>query len=174
VGRGFFALKASVLKRIEELEARLKPIEEEMPPVDFDLLIESEAAYFSRQMTVLRLKARELGYGDKNNTVSWFDLRGCDPVSNDEVREECLAALNADESRVIEAFHKVIEKLIRITAVLSDEEKADVKRYNDVAKRVQGLTSKAFAVEGGVEEELKQARRRYEEIIAKYGEEIYE
>jgi hypothetical protein len=174
MGRRFFALKAHVLKRIEELEARLKPFEEELPPVDFGLLIESENGYFSRQMRVLRLKARELGYGDKNNTVSWFDLRGCDPVSNDEVREECLAALNADESRVIETFHKVIEKLIRVTAVLSDEEKADVKRYNDVARRIQGLTSKGFALEDCVEEELKQARRRYEEIMAKYGEEIYE
>ena len=174
MGRRFFALKASVLKRIEELEARLKPLEDELLPVDFGLLVESENEYFSRQMTVLRLKARELGYGDKNNTVSWFDLRGFDPVSNDEVREECLAALNVDESRVIETFHKVIEKLIRVTAVLSDEEKEDVKRYNDVAKRIQGLTSKGFALEDCVEEELKQARRRYEEIMAKYGEEIYE
>lgn len=167
-------MKASVLKRIEELEVRLKPLEEELPPVDFGLLIESENEYFSRQMRVLRLKARELGYGDKNNTVSWFDLRGFDPVSNDAVREECLAALNVDESRVIETFHKVIEKLIRVTGVLSDEEKEDVKRYNDVAKRVQGLTSKGFALEDCVEEELKQARWRYEEIMAKYGEEIYE
>jgi hypothetical protein len=174
MGRGLFALKASVLKRINELEARLKPLGEELPPVDFGLLIESENEYFSRQMTVLRLKARELGYGDKNNTVSWFDLRGCDPVSNDEVREECLAALNADERRVIETFHKIIEKLIRVTAVLSDEEKADVKRYNDVARRIQGLTSKGFALEDCAEEELKRARRRYEEVMAKYGEEIYE
>ena len=167
-------MKAFVLKRIEELEARLKPLGEELPPVDFGLLIESEKRYFSKQMRVLRLKARELGYGDKNNTVSWFDLRGCDPVSNDEVREECLAALNADERRVIETFHKVVEKLIRVTAVLSDEEKEDVKRYNNVARRIQGLTSKGFALEDCVEEELKQARRRYEEIMAKYGEEIYE
>jgi hypothetical protein len=174
MGWRFFALKASVLKRVEELEERLKPLGEEVPPVDFGLLIESENEYFSRQMRVLRLKARELGYGDKNNTVSWFDLRGCDPVSNDEVREECLAALNADESRVIETFHKVIEKLIRVTAVLSDEEKEDVKRYNDVARRVQGLTSKGLAVEDCLEKELRQARRRYEEIMAKYGEEIYE
>jgi hypothetical protein len=49
VGWRFFALKASVLKRIEELEARLKPFEEELSPVDFGLLIESENEYFSRQ-----------------------------------------------------------------------------------------------------------------------------
>jgi hypothetical protein len=113
MGRSFFELKASVLKRIEGLEAKLEPIEEELPPVDFNLLIESENEYFSGQMVILRKKARELGYGDKNNTVSGFDLRGCDPVSNDEVREECLAALNADKRRVIETFHKVIEKLSR-------------------------------------------------------------
>jgi hypothetical protein len=53
MGRRFFALKASVLKRIDELEARLKPLGEELPPVDFGLLIESENEYFSRQMTAL-------------------------------------------------------------------------------------------------------------------------
>jgi len=56
MGWRFFALKASVLKRIEELEVRLKPVGEELPPVDFGLLIESENGYFSRQMRVLRLK----------------------------------------------------------------------------------------------------------------------
>jgi hypothetical protein len=53
MGWRFFALKASVLKRIEELEARLKPLAEELQPADFDLLIESENEFFSRQMTVL-------------------------------------------------------------------------------------------------------------------------
>ena len=77
MGWGFFALKASVLKRIEELEARLKPLGEDLPSVDFDLLIESENEYFSRQMKVLRLKARELGYGDKNCKTGYIDLRGC-------------------------------------------------------------------------------------------------
>jgi len=66
-------LKASVIKRIERLEEQLKPCEPELPPFDFDLLIESEKAYFSKQMVVLRTRARELGYGDKNNKVSWFD-----------------------------------------------------------------------------------------------------
>jgi hypothetical protein len=83
-------------------------------------------------MDVLRLKARELGYGDKNNKVSWFDLRDCDPVSDDDVRAECLAALNAEEMKIIETFHEVIEKGTRLTAVLSEEEKADVRRYNEV------------------------------------------
>jgi hypothetical protein len=41
-----------------------------------------------------------------------------------------MAALNAEELKIIETLDAVIEKGIRLTALLSDEEKADVKRYN--------------------------------------------
>jgi hypothetical protein len=167
-------LKASIVRRVEGLEERLKPCEAELPPVDFGLLIESEYEYFSRQMTVLRTKARELGYGDKNNKVSWFDLRGCDPVFDDEIREECLRALNADEQRVMETFYDVVEKVIRLTAVLSEEEKADVKKYNGVVLGLGNSLIRRCDPDAYTVEKLNQARLRYEEIMAKYGEAIYE
>lgn len=79
-------MKASIIRRIEKLEGQFKPPPPELPPIDLDLLIKSESEYFSKQMVLLRTKARELGYGDKNNKVSWFDLGGYDPVCNEEVR----------------------------------------------------------------------------------------
>ena len=124
-------MKASVIKRIERLEEQFELCTDpELPPVDFDLLIESESEYFSKEMVLLHTKARELGYGDKNNKVSWFDLGGYDPVINEEVRRACLDALNDEERQVIETLHKVVEKCFRLTANLSEEAKAIVKRYN--------------------------------------------
>jgi len=167
-------LRASIVKRVEVLEARLKPSEPELPPFDFGLLTVCEEEYFSLEMTVLRLKARELGYGDKNNKVSWFDLRGCDPVCDEDVRAECLAALNAEEAKVLETLREVIEKGIRLTAVLSDEEKADVKRYNDVVLFFQNPMIRSSRPDAYGREDLVGARRRYEEIMVKHGEAIYE
>jgi hypothetical protein len=63
-------LRASIVKRVEVLEAKLKPSEPELPPLDFDLLTACEKEYFVLEMRVLRGKARELGYGDKSNTVA--------------------------------------------------------------------------------------------------------
>jgi hypothetical protein len=167
-------LKAAVVKRIEALEAMLKPSEPEIPPLDFDLLTECEKEYFSLWMRVLRLKARELGYGDKDNKVSWFDLRGCDPANDEDVRAECLAALNAKESKVIETFHAVIEKGVRLTAALSEEEKADVRRYNDVVLFFQNSSIRNSDPNRYTAEDLLRARRRYEEIMVKHGEVVYE
>jgi len=171
-------LKAAIIRRIERLEEQLKPLEPELPPFDFDLLIESESDYFSKQMDLLRTKARELGYGDKNNKVSWFDLRGFDPVSNEEVRTECLEALNDEERLVIETLHKVIEKCIRLTANLSEEEKAIVKRYNRVVTYFGNNLMMKIAEQdpskGHTKEELAELRVLYEEIMAKHGEKIYE
>ncbi len=97
-------MKASIIKRIEKLEEWVKPLEPELPPFDVDLLIESESAYFSKRMRLLRCKARELGYGDRNNKVSWFDLGGFDPVCNEEVEKECLEALNDEERKQQPSF----------------------------------------------------------------------
>ena len=171
-------MKASVIKRIERLEEQLKPCEPELPPFDYDLLIESERDYFSKEMVLLRTKARELGYGDKNNKVSWFDLGGFDPVINDEVRMECLEALNDEERRVIETFYEVIVKCIRLTAKLSEEEKAIVKRYNRVVTFFGNSLMMNLAKRGGMKgytrEELSDLRVQYEQIMAKHGERIYE
>ncbi|MDH5595764.1 MAG: hypothetical protein OEY40_03505 [Candidatus Bathyarchaeota archaeon] len=61
-------MKASIIKRVEKLEEQFKPSDPEPPPFDYDLLTESEEAYFSKELTLLRTKARELGYGDKKTT----------------------------------------------------------------------------------------------------------
>jgi hypothetical protein len=172
------ALKISVVRRVERLEGQIHPSEPELPPIDFDLLIESENAYFSKQMTVLRTQARELGYGDKNNKVSWLDLGSCDPVCSDRVREECLEALNYEGKKVIETLHLVIEKCLRLTANLSDEEKVAVKEYNKVTgffgnSMLQNHAQKGW-IPGHTREELAELRRRYELIMQKHGEPIYE
>ncbi|MDH5266609.1 MAG: hypothetical protein OEW62_02895 [Candidatus Bathyarchaeota archaeon] len=171
-------MKASIIKRVEKLEEQLKPSEPKPPPFDYDLLIESERAYFSKELTLLRTKARELGYGDKNNKVSWFDLRGCDPVWNEEVRMECLEALNDEEMQIIETFHKIVEKGCRLTAILSEDEKAIVKKYNHVVtffgnSLMMNAAEKGWS-EGHAREELEELRVLYEQIMAKHGERIYE
>lgn len=171
-------MKTSIIKRVERLEEQIHPSDPELPPFDFDLLVESENAYFSKHMDVLRTQARELGYGDKNNKVSWLDLGSCDPVSNDKVREECLEALNDERKRVIETLHLVIEKCLRLTAKLSDEEKLAVKKYNDVAgffgsSMLMNHAEKGW-IPGHTREELTELRSSYEQIMQKYGETIYE
>ena len=171
-------MKASIVKRVEKLEEQVKPVEPELPPFDFDLLIESESAYFSKRMVMLRTKARELGYGDRNNKVSWFDLGGFNPVCNEEVEMECLEALSDEERKVIETLHLIIEKCIRLTANLSEEEKAVVKRYNRVVtffgnSLMMNNAEKGWS-KGHTKEELIELRVLYEQIMAKHGERIYE
>lgn len=167
-------MRVSIVKRVEELEARLKPSGLESRPFDFDLLTACEKEYFSLEMRVLRLRARELGYGDKNNKVNWFDLRHCDPVFDEEIRAECFAALNAEEAKVLETFNSILEKGLRLTIVLSDDEKADVKRYNDIVMHFQGSIITDFFPDVYSREDLITARQRYEEIMNKHGETIYE
>jgi len=171
-------LKVSVIKRVERLEEQVKPLEPELPPIDFDLLIESESAYFSKRMVLLRTKARELGYGDRDNKVSWFDLGVFDPVCNEEVEMECLEALNDEERQIIETLHLIIEKCIRLTANLSEEEKAVVKKYNNVVTFFGNSLMMNGAEKGWwkghTKEELEELRVLYEQIMAKYGETIYE
>lgn len=174
----FIALKASIIKRIERLEEQLKPGDPELPPMDFDLLIESERVYISKEMVLLRTKARELGYGDRNNKVSWFDLGGYDPSINEEVRRECSEALNDEEKKIVGTLHKIIEKCIRLTASLSEEEKAVIRGYNDVV-RFFGSDMMMNGAEKGwwkgyTEEERQELRVLYEQVMAKYGERIYE
>ncbi|MEJ2271172.1 MAG: hypothetical protein P8X91_01520, partial [Candidatus Bathyarchaeota archaeon] len=99
-------MNVSVIRRIKRLEVQLKPFEPMLPSVDFDLLIDSELTYFSRFMKLLRMKSRELGYGDcpeaNLHGVGWFDLGDYDPVINMEVRAECFEALNENEIKVVE------------------------------------------------------------------------
>lgn len=169
-------LKASIIKRIERLKEQFKPcMDPELPPVDLDLLIESESDYFSKEMVLLRDKARELGYGDKNNKVSWFDWGSYDPVINEDVRMECLEALNDEERQVIKTLHKIIEKCFRLTANLSEEEKTIVKRCNHVVTFFENNLMMNSAKKGWWKGHTKEELRvLYEEIMVKHGERIYE
>ena len=171
-------MKASIVRRVEKLEDQFGQSQPELPSVDFDLLIEGEAAYFSKEMVLLRTKARELGYGDKNNKLNWFDLGGCDPFCNGEVRMECLEALNDEEVEIVETLHEIIEKCIRLTANLSEEEKEVVRKYNEVAMFFGNSLMMNGAAKGWwkghTREELEELRARYEQIMAKHGEKVYE
>jgi hypothetical protein len=48
-------LKASIIRRIEKLEEQFKPSDPEPPPLDFDLLIESESAKCDHVLAILRM-----------------------------------------------------------------------------------------------------------------------
>lgn len=171
-------MKVSIIRRIEKLEDQFKRCTDlELPPFDYYLLVESESAYFSKELVLLRSKARELGYGDKNNKTSWFDLRGCDPSTDMEVRMECLEALNDEEMKIIETLHDVVEKCIRLTANLSDEEKAAIKEYNHmVVFRRYGWKGRFMDCRAPdyTQKEFEEAELLYKQIMAKYGEHVYE
>ena len=171
-------MRTSVIRRIEKLEVQLKPLDTELPSVDFGLLVESEQAYFSREMRLLRTKARELGYGDgpeaNLHSVGWFDLGDYDPVINDEMRMECLEALDENERHIVETLGKVVEKAVRLTAVLSEEEKGVIRKFNEV-KRFLGSD---LLIDGTkrrcTPQELAELQFQYDQIMAKYGEKTIE
>ena len=126
--------RASIVKRIERLETCFEPLNPEFPQVDFSLLVDSELSYFSREMRVLRLKARELGYGGgvegSFHNFGWFDLGNFDPMINDEVKLECFRALNDEERAVLVTLREIMGKGLRLTEVLSEEEKSLIREYN--------------------------------------------
>jgi hypothetical protein len=132
--------------------------------VDSGLLLDSELSYFSKYMKVLRLKAQEIGYGNGTggniHDVGWFDLGNYDPMINDEVKIECLRALNPEESRVIVILHEIIEKAVRLTKNLSDEEKRTIREYKEA---VHQSTS-----------DLADLRHGYRQIMVKHGEKVFE
>jgi len=75
-------------------------------------------------------------------------------------------------------LHLIIEKCIRLTANLSEEEKAVVKRYNRVVtffgnSLMMNNAEKGWS-KGHTKEELIELRSLYEQIMAKHGERIYE
>ena len=156
----------------------MKPLDPELPSVDFGLLVESEQAYFSREMRLLRTKARELGYGDgpedNIHSVGWFDLGDYDPVINDEVRMECLEALEQKERQVVETLGKIVEKALRLTAILSEDEKAKVRQFNAVARFFDSDLLIDGTKKGCTEQEFAELRFQYDQIMANYGEKTYE
>jgi hypothetical protein len=164
-------LNISVIRRIEHLEVQLKPSDPKLPPADFDLLIDSELAYFSRFMSLLRTKSRELGYGDGPDAnlhgVGWFDLGDYDPMINEDVRAECYEALDEHEEKSVETFNNIIQKVLRLTIILSDEERDVVRRFNE-AKRFfrNNLPGTKKEV---TEEKLAKLGFQYNQIMKKHG-----
>jgi len=171
-------LRTSVIRRIEKLEVQLKSLDPELPSVDFDLLVESEQAYFSLEMRLLRTKARELGYGDgpeaNLHSVGWFDLGDYDPVINDAVRMECLEALDEEERRIVETLGEIIGKALRLTAILSEDEKAKVRKFNQVARFFGSDLLMDGTKKGYTEQEFAELGFQYDQIMAKYGEKTIE
>jgi hypothetical protein len=171
-------LRISVIRRIERLEVQLKPLAPRLPQVDFGLLVESEQAYFSREMMLLRTKARELGYGDGPEAnlhgVGWFDLGDYDPVINDQARRECLEALDEKERQIVETLGNVVKKALRLTAILSEEEKCVIRKFND-AKRFLGSN---LLMDGTkrryTQQDIVELRLSYDQIMDKYGEKVFE
>lgn len=171
-------MRTSVIRRIERLEVQLKPLDPELPSVDFGLLVESEHAYFSREMRLLRTKARELGYGDgpeaNLHSVGWFDLGDYDPVINDEVRMECLEALDEEERRIVETLGAIIGKALRLTAILSEDEKAKIRQFNALARFFDSNLLMDGTKKGYTEQEFAELGFQYDQIMAKYGEKTIE
>jgi hypothetical protein len=171
-------LRTSVIRRIERLEVQLKPLDPELPSVDFDLLVESEQAYFSREMRLLRTKARELGYGDgpeaNLHSVGWFDLGDFDPVINHEVKIEGLKVLNKEERGVVETLREILLKALRLTEVLSEEEKGLIRKYNEVARFLGSDLLMDGINKRYTEKDLADLRFQYKQIMDKYGEQTFE
>jgi hypothetical protein len=171
-------LRASFIRRIERLEVQLKPLSPRLPQLDFGLLVESEQAYFSREMRLLRTKARELGYGDgpeaNLHSVGWFDLGDYDPVINDKVRRECLEALDEEERRIVETLGEIIGKALRLTGVLSEEEKVVIRKFNE-AKRFLGSGLLIDGTKGMyTQQDIVELRISYDQIMDKFGEKVIE
>lgn len=171
-------MRASVLRRIENLEMRFKPSSPELPPLDFSLLTESEISYFGKEMRLLRWKARELGYGDgpegNIRNVGWFDLGDFDPVINHEVRMECLEALDGEERGVVETLREILLKAVRLTEVLSEEEKCVMRKFNEVTQSFGSNTLGNWAKKEFTEQDRGELRVHYNQIMAKYGEKVFE
>ena len=156
----------------------MKPLDPELPSVDFDLLVESEHDYFSREMRLLRTKARELGYGDgpeaNLHSVGWFDLGDYDPVINDKVRMECLEALDEKERQIVETLGKVVKKALRLTAILSEEEKGVIRKFNEMARFFDINLLMDGTKRRCTQQELAELQFQYDQIMAKYGEKTIE
>jgi hypothetical protein len=94
------------------------------------------------------------------HNVGWFDLGNFDPMINDEVKQECFEALNDEERAVIETLREIMGKGVRLTEVLSEDEKSVIRAFNG-ALRQSG-------------NDLPDLRLRYSQIMEKYGEKVFE
>jgi hypothetical protein len=79
-----------------------------------------------------------------------------------------------EEAMVIETSDKIAEKCFRLTAMLSEEEKKEVRTYNGVVLYFQNSLVRNCSLNVYRAEDLSRARQRYEEIMARHGETIFE
>ena len=157
-------MRASILRRIKKLETSFESFDAELLELDSSLLLDSERSYFSREMKILRLKARKLGYGDgpeaNIHDVGWFDLGNFDPMINDDVKVECLKALDERERGVMETLREIGLKALHLTEALSEEEKNLIREYNKALRHSSN--------------DHADLRSRYKQVMTKHGEKVFE
>jgi len=98
------------------------------------------------------------------------------PSLNPEVMKECLEDATPEELERIQVEHDINDKWIRLTPLLSDEEKATIRKYNRMANDYI-FTHPPYSGNNIEEPDptlFKQARFLYEHIMTKYNAKSYE
>lgn len=163
-----------ITKRLERLERKVNVVvAPENLPFDYDLLTPEEQD-LSSVTHLLHDKAVELGYG-KLEACQYRFVRN--PWLDPEVFAECVAVFTDEERRRYERAIEIFEKCTRLTSCLTEEEKEAVKEYNHMViffkygwkGRFMDCKAPDYTVE-----EFEEAKQRYSQIMAKYGEKTYE
>jgi hypothetical protein len=170
----------TIRRRLQRLEeAFVIEIRSEIPEIDCDLFTVSEKEYFSRELEVLRIKARELGYGagpeGNIDNVGWFDLGLDDPVMNEDVRIKCLNALSPSDQEIIDTHNEIVLNNLRLKEKMTAEDRESIKQHNDLDRYFRyGFDKHGWVKERHTGEELETLQLLYRQIMAKYGEKAYE
>jgi hypothetical protein len=147
---------AKLKKEVEIVQRAIKLKDKSKPqnaPFDYELLTHKEKE-IADTIHLFHDIAVRLGHGE---------LRACqyripidyDPNFSREAREEAERNATPEELKRIELTFEIYEKWIRLTALLTPEEKDAIEKYNSKT-------------------ECEEARLYYEQIMAKYGEKSYE
>jgi len=161
-------------RKLQALEVLLLPREEKPkgPTLDYSLFTPKERD-ISDTIHLFHDIAVRLGHGT---------LRACryripiehDPNSREEAREEALRDATPKEFERIELERVIMLKWIRLTPLLTEEEKDIIKRYNKLAT-IDKFSKPPYS--GSVKpnlEEFREARLLYNQIMAKHNAENYE
>ena len=85
-----------------------------------------------------------------------------------------MEALDEKERQVVETLGKVVDKAVRLTAILSEEEKGVIRKFND-AKRFLGSDLWMDGTKGRyIQQDIVELRLSYDLIMDKYGEKVFE
>lgn len=172
----------SLHKRLRALEQRSKLSRDKQEQEDFaklydlDLMTAREWTLISISNVINDIGVR-LGYGRFMNGRHCFD-RSADPYLNDEIMERCFAAATGEEIERLDLQAAIYEKNKRLTVNLTDEEKDLIKRHNHIVMFFNNSIMQAVAKQGyskgHTKDELEEAKLLYRQLMAKYGEQIYE